>query len=103
MPVLRDFVCFDCELVQEEFADIKDAPRCNSCGKPTEHVWLSPPGMNTLGAERSDSSIKAMQQSFKERFVKKEIDDVRHKHGVTFDQSLASAAVQRIKEAKKTP
>lgn len=100
MPILRDFVCLDCHYVKDDFAAIDDRLSCTKCGGEMRHVWLSSPNANDIGKEGSDKSISAMQQSFRERFVKKEIDDVRHKHGSNFDDSLVAKAVQRIKDGE---
>ena len=48
--------------------------------------------------ERSDATIAARKESFNQRFLKHEVDDVRHKHGKLFDDSLRSAEAQRIKQ-----
>lgn len=52
----------------------------------------------------SDQDIANMQKSFKERFYKKDIEDVRHKHGAAIDDSIRGAAVGKIRRelAKKT-
>lgn len=98
MPILRDFVCESCGYAADDFAEIDDTKLCPHCGSTMRHEWLSAPNSNALGKEGSDKSIAAMKRSFKQRFVKKEIDDVRHKHGESFDQSLSGAAAQRIKD-----
>jgi len=100
MPVLRDFVCGSCDYTKDDFAEIDDVLACPRCGKEMRHAWLSAPNSNQLGAEGSSSSIAAMQQSFRERFVKKEMDDVRNKHGSNFDESLVSAEAARIRKDK---
>ena len=96
--VLRDFVCIECEYAKDDFAEIDDVILCPKCGTRMHHVWLSAPNSNQLGKEGSDKSIAAMQQSFRQRFVEKDIDDMRHKHGSNFDESLVSSAIKRIKE-----
>lgn len=98
--VLRDFQCTECDYVQDDFAEIDDVKFCPKCGGHMRHVWLSAPNANDLGQEGSNKSLAAMRQSFRQRFVKKEIDDVRHKHGETFDDSLVSAAVKRIEDGE---
>lgn len=97
--ILRDFVC-ECGYVKDDFAEIDDVLSCPQCGKMMRHAWLSAPNSNQLGPEGSDRSVKAMRHSFKQRFIKKEIDDVRHKHGEAFDDSLLSTAAQRIRDGK---
>jgi len=102
MP-LFDYMCMDCYYHEErlvKYASRDSKFKCPSCEGVLQRVWLKPPAYNSLGKEGSDKSIKAMQQSFKERFVKKEIDDVRHKFGKTFDDSLVSSAAKRIREGR---
>ena len=42
-----------------------------------------------------------MKRSFNQRFVEgSEIDEVRHRHGKNFDDSLVSSAVKRVKEGR---
>lgn len=95
--ILRDFKCNKCSYIQDDFAEIDDTIICNNCGSKMKHIYLSAPNSNNLGKEGSDKSIKALQHSFRKRFIKKELDDVRNKHGEIFDQSLVSSAVKRIK------
>lgn len=54
-----------------------------------------------IGGEGSDRQIKALKSSFRERFVKKEMDDVRHKHGDAFTDAVRGAAVERIKKGEE--
>lgn len=98
--VLRDFRCIECSYIQDDFAEIDDIKLCPQCGSYMRHVWISAPNSNNLGQEGSDRSVAAMKRSFDQRFVKKEMDDVRHKHGESFDQSLASSALKRIKNGE---
>ena len=98
--ILRDFQCIECYYSQDDFAEIDDIMRCPKCSGHMKHVWLSSPNANDLGPEGSDKSIAAMKQSFRERFVKKEMDDVRHQHGEAFDQSLVSTALKRIENGE---
>ena len=51
--------------------------------------------------ERSDATIAARKDYFNQRFLKHEIDTVRHKHGSLIDDSLRSAEAQRIKQKIK--
>lgn len=45
-----------------------------------------------------DSEVSAMQSSFRHRFMKKELDDVRHKFGSLIDDSLVAGEARRIRE-----
>lgn len=45
-----------------------------------------------------DSEVAGMQKSFRKRFMKKEIDDVRHKFGGLIDESLVAGEAKRIRE-----
>jgi len=100
MP-LHDFVCALCEKVSEHMVmgDGSTVIPCD-CGGTMHRVFLKAP-MGRVGGKSSSRSIASMKKSFNERFVKKEIDDVRHKHGKVFDDSLRSAAAQRIKKDLK--
>ena len=48
-----------------------------------------------VGGEGSDRQISSMKKSFREHFVKNELDDVRHKHGRAIDESLAAGEIKR--------
>lgn len=104
MAVLRDYQCQDCGRIEEYFGGVNELFICNcktsTVGSIMRYVIAKAPNSNSLGAEGSDRQIAAMKNDYQRRFVKKEIDDVRHKHGAAFDQSLAGAAVQRIKDGK---
>ena len=97
---LHDFVCSECEYVGER--NIKEGdnpePPCPNCGSGNlKRVWLKAPAMR-MGGDGSNRSIASMKKSFNERFIKKEIDDVRHRHGDVFNDSLRGGAVERIKK-----
>jgi len=101
MPVF-DFICTHCEDVIElnvKYQD-RDSQVCPICNKELDRVWLKAPYYGQLGPEGSSKNIDAMKKSFHERFVKKDMDQVRHKFGNLFDESLVSAAVNRIREGK---
>jgi len=108
MPWVDDFICEDCGVIkehlsmnQEERGKTKsEGIECPTCKKTMEFVMVKPPSGSSIGKEGSDTSIRAFQQKCKERFVKKELDDVRHKFGRNFDDSLVSSAAKRIKEGK---
>jgi len=70
---------------------------CPECKYGWLHrVWRKAPA-GRIGGEGSDRQIKSMQKSFRERFFKKGIDDVRHKHGSAIDESIRGAEIDRIK------
>lgn len=104
-----DLMCFSCDhhedvlLSREDFLN-EDGTRkklekpCPNCSGTMEEVWISAP--STFSRDGTDEGIAKMKRSFNERFVKKDIDDLRHKHGKLFDDSLKSAAIQRIKKGK---
>ena len=48
-----------------------------------------------IGGNGSDREIASMQKSFRERFMKVEADDVREKHGASFDESLRAGDIKR--------
>ena len=83
--------------LSEEEREIRLTRSVCECGGDTFKIWLQAPSIKH-GKDSDLSNIDKMKQSFKERFVKKELDDVRHKHGRLFDDSLRSAAAQKIKK-----
>lgn len=74
-------------------------PNCEEC--EMNRVWLSAPTVNKFTDENSTESFEARKRAFQKRFIEKEADDIRHKHGVNFDDSLRSAAAQRIKNGEE--
>jgi len=44
--------------------------------------------------------VQNLQQACRDHFHKKELDEVRHKHGSAIDDSLKGAAVEKIKTEK---
>lgn len=106
-----DLKCPKCEYEEERTIDLREVEdedgyrkqmivQCPNCDHPQmEEIWKKAPSVGSN--PRSDSSIAKMQKSFKERFVKKELNDVRHKYGRLYDDSVKSAAVQRIKKSVK--
>lgn len=98
MRALRDFECDRCGRRVEIFAVERLIFSDNdACGGTFREVWLKAPGVGTLGAEGSDRQVVALRRSYRQRFVKKELDDVRHRHGRAVDDALRGAAVRRIK------
>jgi len=83
----------------EKQATIDSGIKCPNCDYETmNRVWRKAPSGRVADAA---GDISRMQQSFKERFVKKELDDVRDKFGKLYDESTRSAAAQRISEDVK--
>ena len=109
MP-LYSIHCEACEHEDEEIVKLADldaydaklkagCPLCNESGTCRRVITKAP--LARMGGEGSARQIVDMKRSFKERFWKGGgADDVRHKHGDAFDDSLRGAAVTRIKEGK---
>lgn len=76
---------------------------CDQCGrKELRRVFRNAPATK-IGGKDSAREINAMKRSFDQRFVKSgEMDQVRHKHGSTFDESLAAGATRRLTGGQKT-
>jgi hypothetical protein len=106
-----DLLCPECEYQEERTIDMREIDgeeeerqamiiQCPNCEHPEmQRVWLKAPS-GRIGGAKSERSIESMQHSFKERFVKGEINDVRHRFGKLFDQNLVSSAVKRIKDGE---
>ena len=105
-----DLMCNQCDhhedvlLSREDFLDDQGNRKklekpCPNCSGTMEEVWISAP--STFSKDGSDEAVAKMKKSFNERFIKKELNDVRHKYGRLYDDSIKSAAVQRIKRGKK--
>lgn len=106
-----DLRCPNCEYEKEELFDLRGLEteeeqeasmilKCPNCEEADMvRAWITPPSVGGFG-EDSPITHQKRVQSFKQRFVKKEIDDVRHKHGKLFDESLRGAALDRIKKGK---
>jgi len=97
MPVLHDIKCAECGYAEERSIDVNTVLVCPNCDNGVLRVVFTKAPMGRVGGEGSDRSIASMRRSFNERFVKKDIDDVRNKHGKLFDDSIRGAAVDRIK------
>lgn len=109
-----DIQCPACLYTEERSVDLRDCETeeqmqeridrdtlitCPNCEGMMERVWIHAPStVNGSAKPKSDDQIRKFQQSCKERFVKKELDDVRHKHGRLYDDSVRSAAAQKIKK-----
>ena len=100
-----DLECTECGWEEERTLDCRNydsveaawddshiaCPNCDDV--MLQRVWRKAPG----GKVRDDDGeIASMKQSFKERFVKKEMFEVQHKHGRLFGDSIRSAAATRI-------
>ena len=93
--------CADDEAVRLK-VESESQIKCPNCDHEfMEHVWLKAPAVGTSADPKSDANLKRLQQSLRERFIKRELDDVRHKHGKLYDDSIRSAAAQRIKKGEK--
>lgn len=89
----------DCRgLDDDQIATAADTFKCPSCDHEfLERVWRTAPAAK-FGNDRDPHNIARMQRSMDQRFVTKGMDDVRHKHGKLFDESLVSAAVKKANE-----
>lgn len=100
MP-MHDYECTECGYREEQNLKVEEIEyNCPSCKGKMHRIYIKAP-MGRIGGKDSQRSIGSMRRSFNERFVKKELDDVRHKFGHLFDESLVSAATKRIKEGKQ--
>ena len=71
---------------------------CPNCLAPeVRRIWLKAPSMRMGGYTRE---VQNLQQACRDHFHKKELDEVRHKHGSAIDDSLKGAAVEKIKTEK---
>jgi predicted nucleic acid-binding Zn ribbon protein len=102
MPT-HDIKCLKCGTYDEVYIDHPSDEwrgECYFCKGEVKRVFVKPP-MTTMGSSGSDREIASMQKSLKERFYKKELDDVRHKHGSAIDESIRGAQIDRIKDSTK--
>ena len=98
---MRYFECQKCKGIwsEKELIDLdvwgKFGVECgdHECGG----VVKVPGTMSRIGGEGSDRQISSMQQSFRQRFMKKGIDDVKHKFP-EFEDSLRGGEAARIKK-----
>lgn len=110
-----DYLCSECGHVEEYLHDLRGLSeeeretliqagiKCSECGHENmERAWLNAP-KGKIGKDSDPKNLDRMKDSFRERYVKKEQNDVRHKFGRLYDDSLRSAEVSRIKQdlAKK--
>lgn len=106
-----DFECPECGYHEEHTFDLrgmseeeKDATiesgiKCPNCDyEQMQKVWRKAPS-GKVADQAGD--LARMKQSFKERFVKTELDGIKHKWGdKVVNESLVSGAVKRIEDAK---
>lgn len=107
-----DLMCPKCEYEEERSIDLrgKDSEedrkqamivQCPNCEHPQmDRVWRRAP---SIGGPKygSDAEIAKMKNSFNQRFIKKELDDVRNKFGKLYDDNVRSVAADRIKKEIK--
>ena len=89
--------CYECRY--EEVRDIKSASDewrgvCPQCRNESVYRVMSAPHIGMT----EDQQIDAFQKHCRDRFHKKEIDTVRHKHGTVADEAVRAADIKRIKE-----
>lgn len=105
-----DLACPSCDYTEVRTMDFRDYNtedeawqaadiRCPNCEEAElQRVWITAPFTKVNDYDRD---IAAMKQSSKERFVKKEMQDIQHKHGKVFGDAVRSAAAQRIAKGEK--
>jgi DNA-directed RNA polymerase subunit RPC12/RpoP len=101
-----NFMCPKCSYEEERSVDMRNSEeeiqrdmliKCPNCDhEHLEQVIRHAPSVG-MGDPKSDKNLAKMQKNLRERFIKKEIDDVRHKHGRLYDDAVRSSAAQRIK------
>jgi hypothetical protein len=108
-----NLLCPGCEYEEERTIDVREMSdeqieeavnqevRCPNCEEADMgRVWRHAPSVTRYANENSPATFEARKKSYRERFLKKEADDIRNKHGVNFDDSIRSAAAQRIKKGE---
>ena len=106
-----DFKCPECDYREdhtfdlrgmsedEKNATIDSGIKCPNCDHPQmNRIWVKAPSGRV--ADKAGDIVK-MKKSFQERFIKHELDDVRHKKGRMYDESIRSAAAQKIEQDVK--
>lgn len=100
MPIY-DYHCRKCDLRDQRIIKIAEldaySESCPHCGADDWHREILTAPVGKVKRDHAGETA-ALQQSLKERFIKRDLDDMRHKHGSVFDDSLRGAAVDRIKE-----
>jgi len=99
--VSHKFECPKCEYSEDRLVERGEVEivRCPNCGDADLEKAIGMPSIGG-GKDSNPHQHQRMVQSFRERFVKKELTDLRHKHGKAIDDSLAGAALARIKKGK---
>jgi len=105
-----ELMCEGCSYEEERSVDMRNSEEeierdmlvaCPNCDHGNMiKVYRTAPSVGG-GDPKSDANLAKMQGSLKRRFLKKEADDVRHKFGVNYDDSLRSAAATRIAKGEK--
>ena len=99
MPMF-ECLCVKCKKVTEKLIKIGELDGwysdCDECDGVVERIEVQSRAP-ALHSSDYHTNIAKMKQASKERFVSKEIDDVRHKFGRNFDDGLVGAAADRIK------
>lgn len=107
-----DLMCPKCEYEEERRVDMRGAEseeekasrliiKCPNCEEADmQRVWRGAPAKG--GAKYgSTEEVAKMKDSFNHRFIKKDLDSVRHKFGKLYDDGVRTAAVDRIKKEIK--
>lgn len=82
---------------EEEKQKIINSRPCPVCCDTMVREWTAP----RIGTPKNSSQEwSRMKQSFKEHYVKHELDDLRHRHGRAIDESHVGAALERATGAK---
>lgn len=101
MPIY-EYKCSDCKGDTSVILSIKEYEQvkviCEGCGSANLTRRFSVPAIKIGGSGSYERDIAGMKQSFKEHFVKSgEMDQVAHKHGKEFTDSLVGAAANRVR------
>lgn len=102
MPIY-EYRCPGCEFRFEVIKKVEQFDTSEVCPECESTVTLSnklPPSRIRGGVKKTHAQeTAALQQSLRERFVTSgEMDQVKHKHGSEFHDSIRGAAVDRIKK-----
>lgn len=106
-----DMRCPECQYTEERSIDLRgieeEADRdiamnpevkCPNCEEADlQKVWLRAPSIGNYTNNRAAKTLDARQASMRAQ-QRKTDDDVRHKHGQNYNDSLSSSVAQRIKK-----
>jgi hypothetical protein len=105
-----ELLCEECGYEEDRSVDMRQTDeeverdmlvKCPNCDHEyMSKVWRTAPSVGG-GDPKSDANLARMQKSLKERFIKKDLDQVRHTHGKLYDDSIRSMSVERIKKGEK--